>query len=46
METQVSSLSEAEMLKKENDTLRKRIRALEAEVARMAAKLIGMWGEA
>jgi len=33
-------------LKNENDTLRKLIRRLEAEVARLRAKAISAWGDA
>ncbi len=46
METPVSSSEEEERLRKENDTLRKRIRMLEAEMERLRRKLESTWGEA
>ena len=46
METQVSSSEEEERLRSENDTLRKRIRMLVAEVERLTRKLESTWGEA
>ena len=46
METQASSSPEVERLKNENDTLRKRIRMLEAELLRLQAKVVNVWGEA
>lgn len=46
METQVSSSEEEERLKNENDTLRKRIRILEAAMERLRRKLESTWGEA
>ncbi len=46
METHHSSSEEEERLKNENDTLRKRIRMLEAEMERLRRKLESTWGEA
>ena len=46
METQVSSSEEEERLKNENDTLRKRIQMLVAEMERLRRKLESTWGEA
>jgi hypothetical protein len=46
METQPVSLSAAAKLKRENDTLKKQIRLLIAEVERMRRKLEMTWGEA
>lgn len=46
MATQVPSSLEAGKLKNENDTLRKRILLLEAEIERLRRKLEMTWGEA
>lgn len=46
MATQAPSSQEAERLKSENDTLRKRIRMLVAENERLRKKLEMTWGEA
>lgn len=46
METQGSSSQEAERLKNENDTLRKRIQLLTVEIERLRRKLESTWGEA
>jgi len=46
METQVSSSEEEERLRSVIDTLRKRIRMLEAEMERLRRKLESTWGEA
>ena len=35
-----------ERLKKENDTLRRRIQMLEAELKRLQQRLVSTWGEA
>lgn len=45
MEKQDSSSPEAERLKNENATLQKRIRMLEAELIRLRARLVNVWGE-
>jgi len=45
METQDYSSQEVERLKNENATLRRRILILEAEVTRLQAKVINVWGE-
>ena len=45
MEKPDCSSQEEERLKKENDTLRRRIQMLEAEISRLRAKLISTWGE-
>jgi chaperonin cofactor prefoldin len=39
------SLQEEERLKSENDTLRRRIRTLEAELQRLQQKLVSTWGD-
>lgn len=44
METADYSSQEVARLKSENDTLRARLRVLEAEVARLRDKLISAWG--
>lgn len=46
METRDCSQAEAERLKRENAMLRQRIAALEAEILRLQAKAISVWGEA
>lgn len=46
METQVDSSAEVERLKSENDTLRKRVQMLEAELRRLQQKVLNVWGEA
>lgn len=45
MATQAPSSTEAERLKKENDTLRKRIRTMVAEIERLRKKLEMTWGD-
>ena len=45
MATQDCSSPEVERLKKENATLLSRIRTLEAEIVRLQAKIINVWGE-
>jgi hypothetical protein len=45
METLNCSSAEAERLRSENATLRTRILILEAEVMRLQAKVINVWGE-
>ena len=45
METQDYSSQEVERLKSENAMLRRRILILEAEVTRLQAKVINVWGE-
>jgi predicted nucleic acid-binding Zn-ribbon protein len=46
METHPVSAEEAERLKKENDTLRRRIRTLVDEIERLRQKVTSTWGEA
>lgn len=46
METQHVSQPAVEKLKRENDTLRKRIQTLLQEVERLRKKLESTWGEA
>lgn len=46
METPNASSPEVERLKNENDTLRRRIQTLAAEVERLRQKLASTWGEA
>lgn len=45
MQTQEASSQEVERLKKENTILRERIKKLAAEVERLKAKAINMWGD-
>ena len=46
MEKRPASSQEEERLRKENDTLRRRIQMLEAEMEVLRAKLLNIWGEA